>query len=405
VVDPGNPTEIKQTFLATKSAIICIEFVPEGGGCDIKMNNMQGSESDSDNESGEFEMCSMERHEYLLTCQPTFWLGTQNGCVLIHSAVEEHDTLLARVRLKDSVLQIKCIKSHNVVLAGCADSSIAVFNRIKGGRWDTDNFRVIMLGKNLPLPVSVVTPVGEAVWAAYGGNIAVLSLPDANIKDDFMFTEGVRSLITHMVSVGTGVWLAYRFSPVLTLLDSRTRQPIQQINMEDVLRPVSVSYGFTSTIRISALISFNNLLWIGTSQGALVTIPLKTLSPSTTPYITEPPEATEPMFAVRDEARISLHGHQGAVRYLVVAKYCANSEQSDRRNSSASNTSESKEVLLRRRYLCTRVMLSGGEGYISYRDMDAGTLSTIRRGRIIRGFTDHCHMIAWDVSGPRTISN
>ena len=43
IVDPGNPTEIKQTFLATKSAIICIEFVPEGGGCDIKMSNMQGS--------------------------------------------------------------------------------------------------------------------------------------------------------------------------------------------------------------------------------------------------------------------------------------------------------------------------------------------------------------------------
>ena len=42
-MDPGNPTEIKQTFLATKSAIICIEFVPEGGGCDIKMSNMQGS--------------------------------------------------------------------------------------------------------------------------------------------------------------------------------------------------------------------------------------------------------------------------------------------------------------------------------------------------------------------------
>ena len=28
IVDPGNPTEIKQTFVATKSSIICICYVP-----------------------------------------------------------------------------------------------------------------------------------------------------------------------------------------------------------------------------------------------------------------------------------------------------------------------------------------------------------------------------------------
>ena len=33
-----------------------------------------------------------------------------------------------------------------------------------------------------------------------------------------MFTEGVRSLITHMVSVGTGVWLAYRYFSALANL-------------------------------------------------------------------------------------------------------------------------------------------------------------------------------------------
>ena len=28
IVDPANPTEIKQTFVATKSSIICICYVP-----------------------------------------------------------------------------------------------------------------------------------------------------------------------------------------------------------------------------------------------------------------------------------------------------------------------------------------------------------------------------------------
>ena len=132
----------------------------------------------------------------------------------------------------------------------------------------------------------------------------------------------------------------------------------------------------------------------------MVTIPLKSLSTSS--YVTEPPPDHTPMFAVRDEARISLHGHQGAVRYIIVARYCAE-ENVNTAPRKMSNSSTNSEVLLRRRSACTRIVLSGGEGYISYRDMDAGTLSTIRRGRIIRGFTDHCHMIAWDVSGPRTI--
>ena len=161
--------------------------------------------------------------------------------------------------------------------------------------------------------------------------------------------------------------------------------------MEEVLKPVSLSYGFTTIIRVSAVLCYNNLLWVGTSQGALVTIPLQSLAANTnTVYVTEPPPTeTWPMFAVRGEARISLHGHQGAVRYILVARY-----RDERKNSNLDG---------KRRSECTRVVLSGGEGYISYRDMDAGTLSTIRRGRIIRGFTDHCHMIAWDVSGPSTV--
>ena len=132
----------------------------------------------------------------------------------------------------------------------------------------------------------------------------------------------------------------------------------------------------------------------------MVTIPLKSLSPAS--YVLEPPADQTPMFAVRDEARISLHGHQGAVRYIIVARYCMEDNLTSLPRK-MSNSSTNSEVLLRRRSACTRIVLSGGEGYISYRDMDAGTLSTIRRGRIIRGFTDHCHMIAWDVSGPRTI--
>ena len=43
--------------------------------------------------------------------------------------------------------------------------------------------RILFAGKTMqPLPVSVIAPVGDNIWIGYGGNIAVLSLPNINIK-------------------------------------------------------------------------------------------------------------------------------------------------------------------------------------------------------------------------------
>ena len=48
-------------------------------------------------------------------------------------------------------------------------------------------------------------------------------------QENHVFTEGERALVTHMVPLGTGVWIACRFSSVLTLLDSTSMQPLQQV--------------------------------------------------------------------------------------------------------------------------------------------------------------------------------
>ena len=49
---------------------------------------------------------------------------------------------------------------------------------------------------------------------------------------------------------------------------------VWQVNMEEVLKPVSVSYGFTTLIRVSAVLCYNNLLWIGTSQVCTLSLSL-----------------------------------------------------------------------------------------------------------------------------------
>ena len=117
----------------------------------------------------------------------------------------------------------------------------------------------------------MIAEVRESVWVGYGGNIAVLPLPQLTVKvpictlctdtdsyartdtlllmlpvvmeqvcrtvhdnpvfqEEHPFEEGERSLVTHMVPVGHGVWVACRFNSVLTLLDTNTLQPLQQVS-------------------------------------------------------------------------------------------------------------------------------------------------------------------------------
>ena len=68
-----------------------------------------------------------------------------------------------------------------------------------------------------------------------------------------MFVEGERSLVTHMVPIGHGVWVACRFSSVLTLLDSNTMQPLQQVTIATSPSSLYSSSHFSSNIYLKVI--------------------------------------------------------------------------------------------------------------------------------------------------------
>lgn len=47
-----------------------------------------------------------EELEKMSSVLPTVWLGSQNGCVFVHSAVSQWRRCLHSIKLKDSVLSI-----------------------------------------------------------------------------------------------------------------------------------------------------------------------------------------------------------------------------------------------------------------------------------------------------------
>ena len=118
-------------------------------------------------------------------------------------------------------------------------------------------------------------------------------------------------------------------------------------------------------LRVTALLACKDLLWIGTSAGVVLTLPLPTITASTA-SLRNCPSATA-----------SFHGHTGHVRFLTAVEAPKEGGQ-DNTNDKSSNstigtspsktngalppgTSAGREVLI----------ISGGDGYEDFRTSSA----------------------------------
>ena len=118
-------------------------------------------------------------------------------------------------------------------------------------------------------------------------------------------------------------------------------------------------------LRVTALLACKDLLWIGTSAGVVLTLPLPTITASTA-SLRNCPSATA-----------SFHGHTGHVRFLTaveVPKEGAQDNTNEKGSNTTINTSPStttaplapgtsagREVLI----------ISGGDGYEDFRTSSA----------------------------------
>lgn len=118
-------------------------------------------------------------------------------------------------------------------------------------------------------------------------------------------------------------------------------------------------------LRVTALLACKDLLWIGTSAGVVLTLPLPTITASTA-SLRNCPSATA-----------SFHGHTGHVRFLTAVEAPKEGGQDNINDKSSNNTigtspsktngalppgtSAGREVLI----------ISGGDGYEDFRTSSA----------------------------------
>lgn len=122
-------------------------------------------------------------------CEPTMWMGAEDGSLLVHSAVRSWSTPLFAIRFPDSVLGISSLLGRVFVALG--DSTLLVFSRaydvapgaqavgvgsLAWSEWDLQNYTTIDFGRPRH-PIRALCPVGARhVWASYQNRIIVIDV-------------------------------------------------------------------------------------------------------------------------------------------------------------------------------------------------------------------------------------
>lgn len=124
-----------------------------------------------------------------------------------------------------------------------------------------------------------------------------------------MSSDSQRNVLS-LACNGLGVWVAMQGSAVVRLFHALTHECISDVNLapavnkmlsgcDDIIRQHKAA-----CLRVTSMMLFRDLLWVGTSAGVILTIPTPHLTP-TSSRLSSPPFVTG-----------LSHGHTGHVRFL-----------------------------------------------------------------------------------------
>uniref|UniRef100_A0A671NLY6 Rho guanine nucleotide exchange factor 10-like protein n=1 Tax=Sinocyclocheilus anshuiensis TaxID=1608454 RepID=A0A671NLY6_9TELE len=105
--------------------------------------------------------------------------------------------------------------------------------------------------------------------------------------------------VTHMVRAGGGVWMAFSEGSSLRLFHTETLEHLQEINIST---PSAYLSPGQKTVCVTSLLICQGLLWVGTAQGIIVTLPVPRL---------------EGIPKITGKGMTSLNAHNGPVEFLV----------------------------------------------------------------------------------------
>ncbi|XP_049319222.1 rho guanine nucleotide exchange factor 10-like protein isoform X3 [Astyanax mexicanus] len=226
----------------------------------------------------------------------TICVGLQDGSILVYGSVDTAAQCLLTFRNPEGC-PVLCLKhSEDCLFAGLTNGKVVVYSRKAGETlWDLDSSRLVVVGY---APVLKLLKIDQCVWASCANQVAVIEGENLSTQSFEAHPDPMVN-VTHMVRAGGGVWMGFSEGSSLRLFHTETLELLQEINIST--RSAYLSPG-QKTVCVTSLLICQGLLWVGTAQGIIVTLPVPKL---------------EGIPKITGKGMTSLNAHNGPVEFLV----------------------------------------------------------------------------------------
>ncbi|XP_077429048.1 rho guanine nucleotide exchange factor 10-like protein isoform X2 [Vanacampus margaritifer] len=222
-------------------------------------------------------------------------VGLHDGRILVYGSVDAAAQCLVTLSNPQGC-PVLCLKhSPCFLFAGLRDGTLMVYGRKSSDDvWDPDSGRSVNLGSD---PVRTLLVLDDSVWASCGNSVAVVDICSLNTKKLEVHPDPMVS-VAHVAGAGGGVWMAFSEGSSIRLFHTETLELLQEINISSRSALLNAAQ---ENMRVTSLLICQGLLWVGTAQGLIVTLPVPKL---------------EGIPKITGKGRISLNGHCGPVDFL-----------------------------------------------------------------------------------------
>ncbi|XP_032904337.1 rho guanine nucleotide exchange factor 10-like protein isoform X2 [Amblyraja radiata] len=255
------------------SGVLCMEYIPQ----------QSRSEEDID--------CPLEKP----ADNPIIVMGLQDGSMVGYSGVDMAAQSLFTCQSPGGVAVVCLRHLLALVFAGLQDGNVAVYSRSAEGSWDWDCPRSVKVGSS---PIVSLLVVDDTMWAGCGNRVTLIDVNCFTTRCLDAHPDEVVS-VTQMVKSGGGVWMAFSAGSNIRLFHTETLEHLQEINVVPRNTPFTAGQ---RNILVTCLLVCQGMLWVGTNEGMLVTLPVPKL---------------EGIPKVTGKGMISLNAHCGPVEFLI----------------------------------------------------------------------------------------
>uniref|UniRef100_A0A8C7YVS4 Rho guanine nucleotide exchange factor (GEF) 10-like a n=1 Tax=Oryzias sinensis TaxID=183150 RepID=A0A8C7YVS4_9TELE len=264
--------------LQVGSAVRCLEFVPAPSRSeDLEAGGQRAASASAAN------IC----------------VGLDDGRILVYGSLDTAAQCLLTLH-NPGGCPVLCLKhSSGALFAGLQSGVVIVYGRNQNGEdlWDSDSHRCISLGSE---PVRTMLVLDDVVWASCGNSVITIDVSSLATQKSEVHSDPAVS-VAHMACAGGGVWMAFSEGSSIRLFHTETLELLQEINIST--RSSLLNAGQKNT-RVTSLLICQGLLWVGTDQGAIITLPVPKL---------------EGIPKITGKGMISVNAHCGPVDFLVAA--------------------------------------------------------------------------------------